>query len=280
MVKFGRPLAIAGLVIAAGAAQADEMKFMKNMKAGDCYMRLSTAAVYENISEKITIREPSEKLEIIPAKYKTVQETIVVKEASFRLEKVAAKYKMVTEEVLVSPAREEWKISRGDDIYAVMDDNGKPITRVGSRQGETLCKVKVPAKYKTIKKRVMISPPSTRRIEIPAVTRVIKKRVVVEEAREQRVTVPGKYRTITKKQLVTPSGVQWVPVLCRTNMTKKRLTDIQVALNRLGYYPGPIDGIFGKDTMHGISEFQKEKGLTQGGITVETLRALGVAANQ
>lgn len=273
-------LGFATIASTATTAHADEMKFMQNMKAGECYMRLSTKPQYETVTEKVTVKEPSERLEIIPAKYKKVQETIVVKDASFKLEKVAAEYKMVSEEVMISPAREEWKISRGDDIYAVMDANGKPITRVGARQGETLCKVKVPAKFKTVKKRVMVTPPSTRRIEIPAVTRVITKRVVVEEAKEQRISIPGKYRTISKTRLVSPGGVEWVPVLCRTNMTKQRLTDIQVALNKLGYYPGPIDGIFGKDTMHGIGEFQKDKGLTQGGITTETLKALGVSLGQ
>ena len=33
------------------------------------------------------------------------------------------------------------------------------------------------------------------------------------------------------------------------------------ALSKLGYEPGPIDGVYGNQTSHAIGEYQKENGL-------------------
>jgi peptidoglycan hydrolase-like protein with peptidoglycan-binding domain len=55
---------------------------------------------------------------------------------------------------------------------------------------------------------------------------------------------------------------------------------VQVALEDAGYDPGPIDGIIGRRTAAALVAFQKSKGLPSGQLTVATLDALRVKANQ
>ena len=43
-----------------------------------------------------------------------------------------------------------------------------------------------------------------------------------------------------------------------------------------GHSPGPIDGIVGRETLAALKGYQGEKGLAQGGVTLATLKSLGV----
>ena len=51
---------------------------------------------------------------------------------------------------------------------------------------------------------------------------------------------------------------------------------MQVRLGDMGYNPGPIDGVIGRETMGAVSAFQKDNKMASGQLTMETLRALGV----
>ena len=51
---------------------------------------------------------------------------------------------------------------------------------------------------------------------------------------------------------------------------------IQVALQRAGYYNGPIDGIFGPLSQRAIDGFQRDNGQVGTGVTMDTLSLLGV----
>ena len=70
--------------------------------------------------------------------------------------------------------------------------------------------------------------------------------------------------------------MQWRPVLCETNMSGTKITDIQRALKKAGHDPGTIDGVIGKQTMVAVEAFQRKNGLPRGGLTIETLQKLGV----
>jgi len=270
-------------------------------EAGQKYEVTNAAGQRISAAEKPIIRtRPDGTLEIIPRAFDTITQRVLVKEASIKVEAVPATYTTKTERVLIRPARSEWRSSKGG-IYGlalVNGNNGAPVTRVNNQTGEVMCLVEIPAEYKTVTKRVLKTPATTRKVKIPAdyatVTKrvpkklivravptspkydTITKRVVKTPAQERRVEIPAKYDTITSRALVEPGRSEWVSVLCDVNVTRTKVREIQTALKRANYYRGPIDGIVGSATMKGIANFQKARGLVQAGITIESLRALGV----
>jgi len=281
-----------------------------NAKAGECYARVLVPPVeettservlvreassiiaivpakYEMAEEKVEMKEASEKLVVIPATYKTIEEKILVKPETTVLVEVPAVYETVTEEILVTPAREYWKKGRG------------PVEKVDGATGEIMCLVKeaavykkvskqvtkteattreetIPAEYKTISRTVLDKPSVTRTETIPAEYGTVKVRKLVSPAREVRTPVEAEYRTVTKRVMVEPSYMEWRQVLCETNMNRATVLDIQKALKAKGFNPGPLDGIYGRETQAAVNGFQDSQKLSRGALTFETIEALGL----
>ena len=281
-----------------------------NAKPGECYARVLTPAKYKTVTHKVLASEKTEKIKVIPAKYHMVDKTVLVKEAGTKIITIPAKYKTqtkkilvkeasqklvtipavyktVSEKVLVSPEHTKWKRGKG------------PIQKINDKTGEILCLIKVPAVYKTVKKRVVVKPATTKSIEIPAVYKTIKVRVVAEPATTKSIEIPAVYKTIKVRELLTPASeqkivipatyktvtetiktddavLQWRPIVCQTNINSELIYDIQKALKKRGFNPGPIDGDYGWRTEAAVKKFQESKGFATGALTQETIRALGI----
>jgi len=54
------------------------------------------------------------------------------------------------------------------------------------------------------------------------------------------------------------------------------VTRVQQKLREAGYNPGSIDGVIGGGTLRAVDNYQREKSLPRGGLTIRTLDALGV----
>lgn len=282
-----------------------------NPKAGECYARVVTPPSYDERSERVLVKPAGEEVNVIPARYewaeqrvlvkeageeilevspavyKTVEERVLVKPATEKVETIPAVYKTVSERQLLRPAYTTWKKGRG------------PIEKLDESTGEILCLVEVPAEYKNVEKRVLVTPASTRKITVPAEYTTVRKKVLsrpaevkkvptpaeyetvrvrrlVEPAREVRKTIPAEYDTVTKSVKVSDSKVAWRSILCETNTTPDVIRKLQAALDQRGYQPGPIDGRIGQQTMAAVGRFQRDNGLSSGGLTMETLRRLSV----
>ncbi len=244
-------------------------------------------AKYKWVAKKVLIKEATEKIVTVPPKYKTVTEKILIREPGEKIVTVPPVYKTVTEKILVAPAHTEWKRGRG------------PVERLDGKTGEILCLVNVPPVYKTVTKRVLVKPAQTKTIPVPAKYKTVTKRVVATPAVTKTVTIPAKYKIIKVKELVQPATVKkipippvyktvtkkvkiadpvlkWVPVVCKSNMTGNLVQNVQEALQERGFNPGPIDGIYGPRTRAALHRFQKANHLAVGGMTKESLRALGL----
>ncbi len=281
-------------------------------KPGQCFTRLWVGPTYDTVSERMLVQEASERIEVIPAKFTTVKKRVLVKEASEKLVTVPAKYRTVKERVLVKPATK--KLVQVEPTYETVTERvidkpahttwqkgTGPIQRIDETTGEIMCLVTVPASYKTVKKRVLKTPASTKVVEIPAVYNTIEKRVVespastrkveipaeyktvtvtdeAAPASEKRIKIPAKYATVTKRKLVKDGSMEWREILCETNMTRSRITQIQRALKAAGHNPGPIDGVVGKSTMVAVNSFQRSRNLpVDNYLNIATVRALGVS---
>jgi hypothetical protein len=134
----------------------------------------------------------------------------------------------------------------------------------------------IPAEYTTIKKRVLKTPATTRTVEIPGQYKTMKVRKLVTPEQVKRVPVPAEYETVSKRVQVSDGRMEWQTVLCETNATPGMVREIQQALRGAGYDPGPLDGRLGPQTLEAVEAFQRSKDLARGGVTLETLRALGI----
>lgn len=289
---------------------SDVALFPPNAKPGECYAKVQVPAKYETYSEELIKRQAGEKIEVIPPKFELVEEKVIVKDATYKLELVPAQYETIEEKVLVKPAYEvleqvpaayekvEEKILV-KPAQTVWKKGRGPIEKIDGSTGEILClieeppvyktltkrvlkspakvvKKEVPAEYKVVKKTVMKAPPTTKKIEIPAEYKTVKVKKQVVPAQEKRMPIPEERQTVTKTKKIGDSSLEWRPILCETNMTVGIVKNIQTALKKSGYYGGPIDGVVGAGTVSGLRSFQNDKGIATGGITMETIKMLGV----
>lgn len=319
--KTTLPLMMVALVLMAFPAFAaandiDAQEFPPNAQPGKCYAkcvipeafenytervlakeastRLEVVpAVYETVTEQVLAEEASTRLEVVPAVYETVEEKMLIKPASTRLETVAAVYENITETVEVSPATTRWE--KRDSEQACLSENPEDC--------RVWCLVDIPAVNRTVTKRVLKTPASTREIEVPAQYKTVKRRVVKTPATTRTVEIPAKYQTITKTVLAKPAttrtveipaeyqnitrsrqtrGIattEWREVLCAADITAERTRSIQRALRERGFDPGPIDNVIGRQTREALLNFQRKNGLPEGSLDVETLAALGIEIN-
>jgi hypothetical protein len=231
---------------------------------GQCFARVFVPPEYRTVTENVLIEAAHEEVKIIPAKYEMVDHKIKVNEPTSKIETIPAKYDWADEKVMVREAHTTWKKGRG------------LIEKVDNTTGEIMCLVEVPAEYKTVKKRVMVQPQTTRAVDIPAEYQTVKVRKLVSPAREEVVKVPAKYETIKRTEQISEGMMEWRKVLCETNMTKENAMKIQTALKDAGHDPGPIDGIVGRLTRTAVNSYQKEKGLETGALTYSTIESLNV----
>ena len=282
-----------------------------NAKTGECYARVLTPATYRTDSkevlkreaayrievshptyewgtERVLLKEASEVAELVPAKYEWKTERILVKEAHEHLKTIPAVYETKTEKALVKAAYTTWKKGRG------------PIERINNSTGEIMCLIEVPAEYKTItskvivtparvekeqhdaeytdvKRRVMVAAPTMVKRTIPAVYQTIKVKKIAQKAQENRIEIPAVYQTVTNSVKVTDSNLEWRSILCETNTTGDVVRNLQRALLASGHNPGPIDGVIGRETLAAMKGYQQEKNLAVGQLTIETIRSLGVS---
>jgi hypothetical protein len=314
-VNSAAAMASAPVASARGASVSPPMGYdasslPPNPRAGECYARVVVPAEYKTITEEVLIADAAETVAIIPAQYETVQERVLVSEGGEKLEVIPAEYKTVTEKVMVSPP--SYRLEEVPPEYemvteqvkvrdaAVMWKKGRgPSEKIDNATGEILCLVEVPAEYKTIQKRVLKTPASTKRVEIPGQFETVAKRVMVKPPETLRVAIPAEYKnvpvqkvtvpeqrkvtpvpaqyqTITKQVMVASERTEWRRILCETNMTAPMIVKIQEALRAAGYNPGNADGKIGPLTAAAIQTYQLENNLATGGITYETLQKLGV----
>lgn len=306
---------LGGLAASPVAAQgADVMADLpQDAKAGECYARVLVPASYNTETERVLKSEASERIEILPARYEWVEERVLVKEASTRIEVVPAKYSWAEERVEVAsasmrksevPARYEWVEERilVKPAQTVWKKGRGPVEKVDNGTGEIMCLVEepavyrtmrkqvlaappktidedIPAEFKTVKKQVLVEPASTRTLEIPAEYTTVRVRRMVSPPTEKRVAIPAVYETVSRQVMVSEPRVEWRSILCETNMGTVMVSDIQRALKNAGFDPGPIDGVFGTQTMRAVTAYQRSKGMAEGALTFDALKSLGISTN-
>jgi hypothetical protein len=289
-------------------------------RVGECYARVVTPATFGTTSERVLVRAEStsiavvpavfapgeervlakgetKSLVVVPATFEEVTERVLVKPASTQLVTAPATFKTATERRLVKAASTVWK--RSSELTAAE----RALQNIDPNAGDVLCLIEVPAVYENVTATVVDQPASTRSIDIPAeyttVTKTVQKtppttREVVEPAvyrnvvtsklvtpaREVRTVVPAEYATKTNTVQTSAAKSEWRQIVCETNATPAKLSEIQRALTSAGFATGRTDGAIDGNTMNAVRGFQKAKGLPVDNdryINVATVRALGLS---
>ena len=231
---------------------------------GEIMCLVEIPAKYKTITKRVVKTPATTKVVEIPALYKTVKVRKLVSAPQEKRIEIPAKYKTVTKRVKVSDAKFVWHEIHSKDLDA------------STRTGNQICLKKTPAAFKTVTRRVVKTPAATKTVEIPAKYKTVKVRKLVSPPQEKRIEIPAKYTTVTKRVKVSDQRLEWRSVLCQTNMTPGIISEVQRALKAAGFDPGPIDGVVGSATLRAVSAYQREKGLPRGGLTMDTLKSLGV----
>jgi hypothetical protein len=179
-------------------------------KPGQCFAKVKIPATYKNQSRRILIQKASTKRVLVRApQYRWVNKKVLVRKATYRNRVQAAQYRTTTQRVMVKPAYNTWRKGHG------------AITRIDNMTGEIMCRVKVPAVYKNVTRRVLVRPARTLRTLVPAVYKTVKQKQRVSSAIYKTVHRPARYKTQNYRVKVGGARYVWRSVLCQTNAPKK-----------------------------------------------------------
>jgi len=233
-----------------------------NDTTGEIMCLVEVPAEYKTVTKRVVKTPATTKTVAIPAQYKTVKVRRQLAAPSERRIDIPAKYSSLTKREQVSDARRFWVAAgtRGE----------------GTRTGRQLCKAATPERYKTVTRRVVATPATTKTVAIPAEYKTVSVRKVASAASSRTIEIPAEYATVTKRVQIGGGEMAWREILCETNTTNGVVRKLQAALQREGLNPGPVDGVIGGQTMTAIKSYQQKKGLATGGLTLSTLKSLGV----
>lgn len=282
-----------------------------NAETGRCYAKLLVPASYVDRVERRVVKEASERREMIPATLEWVDEKVLVSEASVRLVVVPATYKWLEERTQVLPSRSHQVLESAARYETVIEEviespeewiwqpGRGEIEKIDEETGEIVHQQRVPARYRKIKKQVLVEPAKYRKVVEPGVYETVRKKVVdvAEHTIEERI--PAKYKTVQVQRVVEPereivhqiapvykeykyrekvsdAELGWRMLPCERDVTKELVYSVQRALKQRGYDTGGVDGILGKYTLIAVHGFQKQQGLATGRLSSETLTSLGI----
>lgn len=247
--------------------------------------------VLKTVQASVTVRDGALGFRVEPPQYQEVVEQVKVKDEIKKFVVEPAVYSDEKEMHMIESPRVEMRSCRsvGQRILG----SSQPMT------SQTQCAVSIPAKYKTITRKVLTKPETVTEVITPAVYQTIVKWALVENGKAISVEIPAQK---IQKQVVTvdtpaqalsksiPPQVSefevtnhgkapqlaWRQLVCAKDSSPTMVEDLQFALKREGLEFGPIDGKLGKRTMRAVAAYQLQKGIASGFLTYETLDLMGL----
>ena len=173
---------------------------LDNTSPKTCYKEYFIPEAYKTVAKEIILQKESTRTKIIPAKYEMVEKTIEVTPASQKTITIPATYGFTEEKVLIEKEKTVWK------------KGVNPAQKLDGATGEIMCLVKIPAKYKTIKKKVVNTTATTKIIAIAAVSKTIKVKKLVSPAKTETINIPEVKSSIQQSILDTKPVFSWIKV--------------------------------------------------------------------
>jgi hypothetical protein len=231
---------------------------------GEIMCLVKVPAKYKMIKKRVLKSPATTKVVEIPEETEVVKAKKLVADTHIEYTPVPAKYVTVEKKMIDTNATFAWYSSR-DEVEKTLKYTGHQI-----------CLTVEPAKTKEITKSVMVTPPSIKEEKEPAVNEVVTTQKLIAEAKTVKTPIEAEYKVMKKRKKLSDTHMEWQRILCQTNMTEEIIAKLQSALNEKGYKAGKADGILGRGTRRALEQFQRDHALATGGITYETLNALGI----
>ena len=231
---------------------------------GEIMCLVKIPAKYKTIKKRILKSPATTKVVEIPEETKVIKVKKLIADAQIKSVPMPALYETIEKTELESNATFSWHYAK-DEVEA-----GLKYT------GHRVCLTEEPAKTKEVTKIVLDIPASVEEEVVPAVNEVIAVQKLVAEAKEVKTPIEAEYKMMKKRKKISDTHIEWKRILCQTNMTKDIIAKLQDALNEKGYTAGKPDGVLGRGTRRALDKFQRDSSLATGGITYETLNALGI----
>jgi hypothetical protein len=238
-------------------------------QVGECFAQVYVPPVTKTVSERVCVKEASQRIEVVPARYEWVEEKVCVKDASTHLEVVPAEFAATDHVVEVEPGYVGWV--------------KQPAIRCTTSDGQTLetdadvfCLVKHPAQTRTIQRQSLKQQACVREVTEPAQFETVRRQKLVEKATTRTVTEPAEYEMVSKTITVAGGHMEWKRVVCEDRLTPANVNALKGALLAAGYDAGPLNGQFDANGWSALKQYQEARGLGVGALSYETLTSLGV----
>ena len=231
---------------------------------GEIMCLVKIPAKYQTIKKRVLTAPATTKVVEIPEETKVIKVKKLISDTQIKSTPVPAQYENVEKTIIENNASFSWIYAKDE----VLD--GFKYT------GNQICFTEEPVKTKKITKIVLDTPAHIEEEVVPAVTKPVKVQKLVSEAKEVKTPIEAEYKMMKKRKKVADTHIEWKRILCQTNMTKDIIAKLQSALNEKGYSAGKADGVLGRGTRRALDKFQRDSSLATGGITYETLNALGI----
>lgn len=232
---------------------------------GDIMCRVEIPAVYKEFSRQVVDTRPNATLIPVPNTMKTFETSVLGADAQEVRKPVAATYETVeTFETIGEPSYSWAAGAPGDD-----DEMGK-------HTGKVVCLKETPAVIKTFEQTLVKTPGSFEAATVAAVYKDVPTKNLVSNAVISKTPIIAKNQSFTKTTKVSDARLEWRPVLCETNLSTDTISAIQKALGERGYEMGEQSGVIDQSMFSSLEKFQKDENLAQGGLTLTTVKALGI----
>lgn len=201
-------------------------------QSGECWSSVYYPPELKTVTERICLKEASERFEVSPAEYEWVEERVCVKQASKQFVVVPPQYETVTQNVVLDSGHTDWV--RADEARCRAAGGESPVSDV-------FCVVNFPKVEKTLTTERLVQPASIREVEIPAEYQTVRTQRCVKPATSRRVEIPGEYTTVEKTVEVAPARWEWQRVQCEGQAAGQPLSKPKKDVRKTGYKPDSVD---------------------------------------
>lgn len=178
---------------------------MPPAQPGQCFAKVNTPAKFKNVVKRIQVSPAvNKRVKVRGPQYTWINKKVIARPATHRNEYIPPVYRNVSKQVLVKPAHYAWQQGKTG-----------PVTRIDNMTGEILCRVKIPAVYRTVTQKVVVRAAQRVKRFVPAVYRTIKQKKLTSPAAFRNVNTPAKFVNKTYRTQISGPRQEWKPIVCK-----------------------------------------------------------------